>query len=154
MNAIFLQKFLYFQLASLSDDTSHRIWRVGPSLDCVPPDSNQGYATVLEPAYFRPTGRKEYRSSEISTNPSGVHTASLPSFVDDPTSMVHKCSPRVPKQRSNWLTALSPLNSIPSVGKVVKVKRPSNGQKRKSAKQLQLLSPHFKSVLKPRPTKL
>jgi hypothetical protein len=156
----------FLQLASLSDDNTHRIWRVGSYLDspegAVPAKQNSehprnlqvgncGYAVVAQPSFFAPQVKKVYRNNIITTDSTMV-LSELPSFVHNPGSMIHKCSPRIPKVRTNWLTALSPQNRSPSpAGKVVKIQRPPT--KRKSSKKLQLLNPHFKTILKPQQAK-
>ncbi|KAF4519784.1 hypothetical protein B566_EDAN009034 [Ephemera danica] len=150
------------KLASLSDDNTHRIWRLGAQ-SFHPPDAgpsqenprnpsigNEGYA-VMSQAFLVKPRRKLCHHNNVIPVTSVLELSDLPNFVHNPDSVIHKCSPRVPKLKMNWLTALSPQNRSPSPssGKVVKLPRPST--KRKSSKKLQLLQ--FKTILKPQPPK-
>ncbi|CAB3364115.1 Hypothetical predicted protein [Cloeon dipterum] len=131
-------------LLSLSDDKTHRIWRPTPVLDKTDEENPiEGKTEIIHHGFFASQGMR------IVSEPPQVKCRLLrpfPSFVHEPESVIHQCSPRVRKCSTNWLTALSPQNASPGSSPAsasrsrAKVKR-SLSTDRKSAKRLKMSSP-------------
>jgi hypothetical protein len=138
------------QLLSLSDDNTHRLWRSLPPEDRPRDDDPlEGQAEILHPQFFHPKSKPCVVLDDIEKFPLQSPLKRFPSFVHQPESVIHKCSPRVPKNTTNWLTALSPQNSPSSPASKPKVKRSVRSEK-KSAKKLKLSSP-IKTYIKIEP---
>jgi len=142
--------YIIFQLLSLSDDNTHRLWRSLPPQDRPRDDDPlEGQTEILHPQFFNAASKPRRTSIDLENLTLQSPMKCFPSFVHQPESVIHKCSPRLPKNTTNWLTALSPQNSPHSPASKPKVKRSVRSEK-KSSKKLKLSSP-IKTYIKIQP---
>ncbi|XP_059478085.1 protein lethal(2)denticleless-like [Neocloeon triangulifer] len=142
-------------LLSLSDDNTHRVWRPSHEFDKADVENPiEGRTEILHPLFFSKSASSQFRNcGPLQMMPNKL-LKPFPSYVHHPESVVHHCSPRLPKSHTNWLTALSPQNApviSPLSKPKARIKRSGRSDK-KSSKKLKLSSP-IKTYIKIQPRK-